>query len=431
MRLNKRNVESIALAGREQFIWDDDLPGFGVRVYPSGRRVYLVQYRARGRTRRYVLGIHGPLTAAEARKSARTTLGDVARGEDPAATRAQERRASSVAELCDAYLELHSRPRKRSAGDDEQRVRDFLKPAWGSRKAVDILRPDVIALHRRIGSERGRYTANRLLATVSSMWNWAEREGLLPLGHPNPARGISRFPEESRDRWLTPTEVRRVFDAVKQEGNPHVRAFFALALLTGARKRELLTLRWDSVHDHLIRIGQTKNGQPHLLPLSDPAQAILAALPRVDGNPFVFPSPLRRGESLSVPVVDQAWRRIRISAQLGDARVHDLRRTLGSWIAQGGVSLLLIGRTLNHRSQAATAVYARLALDDVRRVLDGHAEALRHAGLNPSQLLGGTRARAMPLGEACASSAAVGLPPAAPRAVRAEGVRAPYSIYWT
>jgi integrase len=301
-----------------------------------------------------------------------------------------------VSELCDAYLELHSRPRKRSAADDEQRVRDFLKPAWGSRKAVDIVRPDVIALHRRVGSERGQYTANRLLATISSMWNWAEREGLLPLGHPNPARGVSRFPEQSRDRWLTPAEVRRVFDAVKQEANPHVRAFFALALLTGARKRELLTLRWDAVQDGLLRIGQTKNGQPHVLPLSDPAQAILAALPRTDGNPFVFPSPLRRGEALSVPVVDQAWRKIRTSAELGDARVHDLRRTLGSWLAQSGASLPMIGRALNHRSQAATAVYARLALDGVRQVLDGHAQALRRVGLDSVEVVPGRNRKLQP-----------------------------------
>ncbi len=388
MRLTKRAVESIAPSGRQSFVWDDDLPGFGVRVYPTGRLLYFVQYRLSGRTRRVKIGLHGVVTPDAARQRARLILSDVSRGCDPAAERAARRQAKTVSELADAYLELHARPRKRSASDDEQRLKKYVRPALGSKVAIDVARPDVIGLHRTIGRTGGEYVANRVLALISSMWSWAEREGLLPANHPNPARGVVRFRETSRDRWLTPDEVKRVATALGAEPSIYVRAYFALALLTGAQKRELLSIRWSDIEGSLLRIGQTKNGEPHVVPLPEVAMSILEALPNARGTDAVFASNRRPGEPLAVAVIDQAWRRIRVKAKAPDARFHDIRRTLGSWMVQAGASLPLIGRALNHRSQSATAVYARLALDGVRQAFRSHADELERAGLSAHVVLG-------------------------------------------
>jgi len=386
VHLTKRTVESVALQAKDIFAWDDELPGFGVRVYPSGRRMYLVQYRIGKRLRRMRIGWHGVVTAEIARHRARLLLSDVARGADPAAERDARRKAKTVSELADAYLELHARPRKRSVGDDEQRLKKYVRPAIGTKIAAEVTRPDVIALHRSVGRDGGDYVANRVLALVSAIWNWGEREGLLPANNPNPARGVTRFRETSRDRWLTPDEVKRVAEALKVEASPHVRAYFALALITGARKRELLSIRWADIDRGLLRIGDTKNGRPHIIPLPETASAILIALPKAGDSGPVFPSPSRLDVPLSVAVIDQAWRRIRTGAKLPEARLHDLRRTMGSWMVQGGASIPLIGRALNHKSQAATAVYARLALDGVRHALEAHANALADVGVSAGLL---------------------------------------------
>lgn len=220
-----------------------------------------------------------------------------------------------------------------------------------------------------------------IVALVSSIWSWAEREERLPLGHPNPARGVSRFPEKSRDRWLTAAEVKRLAEALSAEPNEYVRAYFTLAMLTGARKRELLAIQWQDVKEGLLRFGKTKNGEPHLIPLSNSARAVFDSLSRRGGNPYVFSSSVNTGEPLAVATIDQAWRRIRGEARIRDVRIHDLRRTLGSWMAQRGVSLPMIGCALNHKSLAATAIYARLALDGIRDELEAHAVALAKAGL--------------------------------------------------
>jgi len=290
-------------------------------------------------------------------------------------------------------LEEHSRPHKRSWRDDEQRLAGYVVPAWGNRKAQGIRRADVAALHREIG-ERGRYVANRTLALVSHMFSWAEREGLLPEGHPNPARGVRRFREESRDRWLKPTEVRAVVAAVEREPSLEIRAYFWLVLLTGCRKRELLRVQWRDVDldSGLLQLRNTKNGRGHFVPLTEPAQLILKELPRREGDRHVFAG-AQDDEPMTVGRVDSAWRRIRRAAGCEDARLHDMRRTVGSWLAQAGASLHLVGQVLNHRSPSTTAVYARLANDSAREALEGHSRAVI-ASLQDARGDGSTRGAA-------------------------------------
>jgi integrase len=321
------------------------------------------------------LGRYPDLTLDQSRKLARKLLARVLDGHDPVAERKLMRRAPTVADLCFAYVERHSKPHKRSAAADAQRVRVFLVPAWGSRKAQSVRRDDVAALHRKIGSSKGHYTANRLLALVSHIWTWGEREGLLPISHPSPARGVTRFREYPRDRWLAPDEVKRVIDAIEREEDIFVRAYFWLALLTGCRKSELLQAKWEDVdfHHGTLRIPQTKAGRVHYVPLSGPAREVLQALPRESGNPHVLPGRKPGGHLVNVT---KPWKRICTSAGVEKARLHDLRRTVGSWLAQSNISLHLIGHVLNQTTQNVTEVYARFAETDALEALEGHGAKL-------------------------------------------------------
>jgi integrase len=320
------------------------------------------------------------LTVEQARRKALALLAEVLEGADPSGAR---RQARTFAELAETYLEQHSAPRKRSARDDVQRIRDYLIPAWGPRSATAVSRADVAELHREIG-DRGTYVANRVLALVSHLFAWGEKVGLLPESHPNPVRGISRFRERPRDRWLGRDEVRRLLKALEKEPSVHIRAFFWLLLLTGCRKRELLELRWEDVdlEQGVARLPETKAGRVHHVPLSAQAILLFRSLPRESGNPHVFP-----GRIAGAPLVnvEKSWRRIRDDAGLGDVRLHDLRRTVGSWLVQDGASLPLVGAVLNHSNPSTTQVYAHLAEPNRRLALERLGDAITAAVSVPTQ----------------------------------------------
>ena len=191
----------------------------------------------------------------------------------------------------------------------------------------------------------------------------------------NPATGIELFPEEKRDRFVQPHELPRLFEALDEEPNPDVKTAFLVALLTGARRGEVLAMRWADVNlDQAVwRIPHTKARRPHWLPLPQSVVALLQALPRLEGCPYIFPG--RRGRNHLVNIA-KAWQRIRTRAGLSGIRIHDLRRTLGSWLAASGASLPLIGRALNHTQVSTTAIYARLQLEPVRTALEANASQM-------------------------------------------------------
>jgi integrase len=282
---------------------------------------------------------------------------------------------------------------KRSGSEDKRRIDRYILPAWKSLKVREIKRADVAALHGNIG-KRAPYEANRVLALCSKMFALAERWGFVPEGHPNPARGIDRFQEMKRDRWVTPEELPRLAQSINEEPNETARFALWLYLLTGARKSELLKARWEDVSFERAELclPQTKAGRTHYIPLSGPALALLREIPRVDGNPYILPGRGRRGataaEKAAAPThlvnISKPWGRVRKAAGVADVRLHDLRRTVGSWLAQAGNSLHLIGRVLNHSNQSTTAIYARFGEDSVRAALEQHgARIMGAAGLAP------------------------------------------------
>jgi integrase len=370
-------------------IWDSEVRGFGLRIWPSGTKGFVLFYRTpEGRKRLLTIGAYPDLTVDEAKRIARARLFEVASGKDPVEERRRIRAESiTFGELADLYLEHHARVHKKSARDDEQRIEDYLRPAWGGRPAASIRRADVADVHLAIG-KKAHYAANRTVSLVSKIFNWASVAGLIPEDRTNPARGIVRYKERSRDRFLSPEEAGRLLRAIDAETGVYIRSFFWLALLLGTRKGELLGARWDDVDltAGVLTIAETKaaragrRSRAHHLPLSKPAMGILEALPREKGNPYVFPGS-REGEPLVN--VENAWRRARTAAKLPGVRFHDLRRTVGSWLAQRGATLGLVGAVLNHSQPQTTAIYARFGERDTRHVLETHGAAVlkaaRHA----------------------------------------------------
>ena len=234
---------------------------------------------------------------------------------------------------------------------------------------ADVKRADIARLHHKIGETKPT-EANRVLALVSVMMNRAMEWGYLPQGHPNPAAGITKNKERSRDRWVLPAEMPAMLEAIAAEPNIYIRGALMLLLLTGMRKSEVLTLRWEYVDldRREIRLPDSKAGRSHIVPLSAAAVEVLRELPRMLANPFVIASTQKPGGHLVN--ISKAWLRVRKAAGVEDVTIHDLRRTTGSWLAEGGASLPLIGKVLNHSNASTTQIYARLSHDPARAALE-------------------------------------------------------------
>ena len=275
-RLTKQVIDETPFPSAGQvFVRDTELPGFALRV-TKGRKSFVLEKRIRGRMRRLTIGPYGPLTVDQARKLANTHVGAIAHGDDPAQVRQDRLHEPTFGDLTEQYLERHA-PRKRSARDDRGMLDTHLMD-FRTRKLTDLSRNDVARLHAKIGAT-APYRANRLVALLRKMFNLARDWGLY-LGE-NPATRIQFFREESRDRFVQPEELPRLFQAIVEEPNVYVRTILLTALLTGARRSEVLTMRWDDVSLTRAewRIPQTKAGRPHLLPLPNPLVVMLRSLP--------------------------------------------------------------------------------------------------------------------------------------------------------
>jgi integrase len=369
MRLSKRLIDAAPSGPREHFLWDQTVKGFGAKITPAGTKVYILQYRCKGRQRRYTIGRHGsPWTVDEARTEAVRLLGEVVRGNDPADLKRAERGDVTFSAFADRYLrehaDLHKKPR--SAELDRWLLRTHILPAIGPRRLGDISRSDIARLHRKLAGTP--IAANRVLGLTSAMFTLAERWGLRPEGS-NSCRNIEKFKERSRERFLSEVEIARLGDALGQAeaaGAPHAAiAAIRLLILSGARKGEILGLqwRWVSFERSLIELPDSKTGSK-VIYLNAPATALLAGLARIDGNPHVLPGD-RAGSH--IVNIEKTWRRVRHAAGLDDVRLHDLRHSFAAVGASAGFSLPLIGALLGHAEVATTQRYAHLANDPVRQ----------------------------------------------------------------
>ena len=352
-------VDGLRAADRDTIFWDRALAGFGVRVYPSGRKVYVVQTRAGGAPRRVTLGVHGALDADRARKRAEAVIDIIKAGGDPAAPAG----GLTLADLAGRYMTGHvaANCNAHTAGIYRGSLDNHILPALGAMPLAAIGREEVAALHHRL-RDRPR-AANRALAIVSKMFSLAEDWGMAQEGD-NPCRGVRKYTERRRARFLAPDEYRRlgaILAEAEEEGWASASAVAALRLLmlTGCRLSEILTLRWDDVDraagEFRLRDGKTGG---RMVPLTPTAAEVLARIPRFAGDPWVIAgkAPGTRLMSLTAE-----WYRIRAQAGLGDVRIHDLRHSYATRALSSGESLSMIGRLLGHADIASTLRYAHLA----------------------------------------------------------------------
>ena len=387
-RLTKKIVESsqppdvTKPSDTRKWSWlgDSEVPGFGVKIYGRGTKVFCLRYRTRtGRQRMLKLGRFGELTVQQARDLARKEKVRVLEGEDPQAERHQDAVGiATVGELMGRWIDDYAKAHRRRWEEDEGRVERNIRPTLGRVRLEDLTRTTLASWHRKLG-EATPIEANRCLETLRAAWRWAVGEELLSDVLSDPTTSVKKFKERSRDRWLKKEEVKRLMEAVDKEADPYVRAAIPLFLLTGLRKRELLTSRWSNVDlaRREIRLPETKTGEPQIRDLPDLAVQLLRELPRMAESPFVFPSPT--DPSKPRDDIKKPWARIRRAAHLEDVTLHDLRRTAGSHMAQAGVPLQVIGEVLGHSHPGVTKLYARLASENKREALDTLSQALSSA----------------------------------------------------
>lgn len=378
-KLTKRCVENLAPGASSYFVWDTEIKGFGVRVMPSGTKTYQVQYRKGGRTRRASIGRHGNVTAEIARARAKELMGEVSKGNNPAEEISQHRRAPTVASLCDRFYAAHVLERcKPSTQKEYRRAIDlFINPAIGSFKVVDVERKDIAELHHKFKDKP--YQANRTLGVLSKMFNLSEVWGLRRDGS-NPCRHVPKYRERKRERYLSKSELQRlgqVLTEAERDGSEtaFIVSAFRLLILTGCRLGEIQTLQWDFITEHGMELPDTKTGARRI-PLPQAARAVLSALPRIEGNPYVIAGMVEGGYATDL---QRPWRRIRERAGLTDVRIHDLRHTYASNAVSSGMPIQMVGRLLGHTQLQTTMRYAHLADDPVRRAAEENAERLSFA----------------------------------------------------
>jgi integrase len=256
----------------------------------------------------------------------------------------------------------------RSVAGDRRMLRDLILPKLGKRKVEDVTRSEISRLHASL--QKTPYQANRVLALLSKMFSLAERWGVRP-DHSNPCRHVQKFRERKRTRFLSGEELARLgaeLAASEGRGLALPVAAFRLLVLTGCRRGEILALRWSEVdlERGCLQLTDSKTG-PKVVPLGAAAVALLAALPRDGGNPYVLP-----GEKPGTHLTDigKAWQRLRRRAGLRDVRLHDLRHSFASVGAAAGLGLPILGAILGHQQPSTTARYAHLADDPLRAAAD-------------------------------------------------------------
>lgn len=395
VRLSKRTVDAAVPKATRYTLFDEDLTGFGLRVFPSGQKSYVIEYRAgeggrRAPKKRVTIGSTTTLTPDKAREAASKMLARVKLGSDPAAEKQEARQALTLEEVARAFLSEHVELKRKPKTLAHYRalLERLVIPKLGSTKAKDVRRVDVARLHRQLKATP--YQANRVLAVMSALYAFAAKRGAVPEGF-KPVHGVERYREQGRERFLTVEELERIGAAILEaetkgipwsvdetapnakhlakpedrftQIGPHAAAAIRLLLLTGARLGEILHLRWEQVDFEraMLFLPDSKTGRKPIL-LNAPAMEVIAGLPRTSAYVIAGNDPEKPRADLHRP-----WKLIAERAGLGDVRLHDLRHTFASFGAGSGLGLPMIGKLLGHRQASTTQRYAHLDNDPLRR----------------------------------------------------------------
>lgn len=419
-RFTKKQIDALQPApmGKRNEYRDREVKGLRLRVTDKGTISFSVHRRVKsGNVQRITIGPYPAISIEQARKKALEHISMLASGVSVADDFRRKRSEITFGALFEHYYSLHSVQNKRSHKDDRRHYEMYLKETLGRRKLSEIDRGDISALHGEITTKGSRVAANRVVSLVSSIFGWGIDGGYCAL---NPASRIKRNRERSRDRYILHDEMPFFFKAVEMEENRMIADFVLMALFTGARRQNVMSMCWSDIDfdQKIWRIKLTKNGTPQQVALSDQAMHVLEHRERSGFSDYVFPSSgkaghlvepkkgweriLKRASSLRIlgylkakQILDERTIKIHeskldidpndasvqiagICAQMNidierfsmcDLWIHDLRRTLGSWQAINGVSLTIIGKSLNHESVASTKIYAHVDLASVRKAV--------------------------------------------------------------
>lgn len=419
-RFTKKQIDALQPAplGKRNEYRDSEIKGLCLRVTDKGAISFSVHRRVKnGRVQRITIGKYPAISIEQARKKALQHVSMLATGVSVADNLKRKRSEMTFGDLFNLYYSLHSTQNKRSYKDDKRHYEMYLKNSLGCRRLSEIERVDIGDLHAYITTKGSKTAANRVVSLASSVFNWGINRGNCTF---NPASRIKKNKERSRDRYILREEMPFFLQAVKMEENKVIADFVLIALFTGARRHNVMSMRWTDIDfdQQIWRIKLTKNGTPQQVALSAEAMAVLEHRERDGFSDYVFPSGSKAGHLVEpkkgwerilkrascLRVLDHLKTRrllderaaknlesklaidphdalVQIAAICVEMRVdielfsmanlwvHDLRRTLGSWQATNGVSLAIIGKSLNHRSEATTKIYARFDLGPVRKAV--------------------------------------------------------------
>ncbi len=379
---NRITLTAVSAMRPGETVWDTAVRGLCVRCRSGGALTYAVKTRVKGRQRWITIGRHGsPWTPDMARKEALRILGLSSKGEDLAEQRQAERDEPTLAVVVDRFLAIHGPKLKPQTRIDYARVlRNDVLPRLGARKISDISRADCSRMHSGLAETPRK--ANLVLAILAKVMSWAAEHGFLDEDATNPTKGIKKFRETARERYLSAEEYQRLGDVLDDlersaQESPFVLTAIRLLLLTGARLSEILTLKWSFVDlpRAALHLPDSKTGQ-RTIRLNTRAVELLSNLPRVTGNPHVI---VGRREGARLVNLQKPWRHIRRLAGLDDVHIHDLRHSFASVAVNSGASLPMIGKMLGHTQPRTTARYAHLADDPLRQMNEHIGDAIAQA----------------------------------------------------
>jgi integrase len=380
---------------RDLFVWDSKVPGFGARIYPTGKRMYVFQYRTKARQqRRVAIGLHGPLTVETAREAAADLYEAVRKGRDPAEEQKRDarREPDTIEKVIEDFILRYMAGKERAQsyiGDTRATFKNHVLPRWRGRDINTITRRDVIELLDAIVDAGKPIAANRTLAAIRKLFNWALQRGIVEA---TPV-ALVEMPgaERQRERTLAPDEIRAVWVAADKLGYPFG-PFFKMALTTGQRREEIAQMRWADIDEDertwTLSSEMTKAGRSHVVPLSPLGLEVLGEARETarllggepeNGQPatHVFTT---RGDR---PISGYSKAKTRLDKAITAARqqdglpaldpwtIHDLRRTVGTGLGRLGILRFIIARVLNHADRTVTGIYDRHEyLEEKRRALE-------------------------------------------------------------
>ena len=386
IHFTKSKIKALETPTKKQSVTyrDTHTKGLVIMVFKSGTKTFYYVKKIAGKVEKIKIGRFPDLSVEQARAKVSEFNTTVAQGVNPQDSRRAFNKEMTFKALHEWFIETYAKRNKaESSVKEDIGLYNRHLTDWANKKISSINERDVYIKHQNIGNNKGKYTANRTLELIRAMYNKAIQLGYWD-GN-NPTRGTKKFKEISRDRFLQADEFQRFFEALEVEENEVAKDYFYIALIAGQRKSNTLAMRWDEVNLNRAewRIPKTKNGEPLTVHLAPQAIEILTRRKNENVNSeWVFPGTGQTGHLVDVK---KSWARILKRAEIEDLRIHDLRRTLGSWQTALGASGFVVGKSLGHKSIQSTAVYARLNLDPVRESVNAATEAMFKAAKRNKQ----------------------------------------------